>query len=102
MQIETVCCKCKKSFKKTVQTKNHSPSEDTCYDCTLESLTNGQCPEEGDFNTARISSGEMSEDERRLLWEDLQSVDRAACMPDPEDDEPDWQWFDGDEGESFE
>lgn len=77
--MQATCSKCGKEF-------ITSNSGKICYDCTLESLVQGQSPEEGDFNTARIVSGEMSEDERRLLQEDLRSVDWAACQPDPEDD----------------
>jgi len=92
MQIETTCKNCGKKFEKHTGEEfgdNRDSLQDICYDCALESTTGGQPPEEGDFNTARITSGEISEEERRLLQEDLRSVDWAACQPDPEDDEHD-------------
>ncbi|MSU55469.1 MAG: hypothetical protein EXS46_02955 [Candidatus Taylorbacteria bacterium] len=87
MQVETKCWSCGKKFVKHVEElSNRDSFQDTCYNCALESLTKGQPPEEGDFNTAGIVSGEMSDDECGLLQEDLRSVDWAACQTDPEDD----------------
>jgi len=98
MQIKTKCKSCGKEFVKNVEetSKSSDRSQDICYDCALESLTKGRPPEEGDFNTAMITSGEMSEDESRLLQEELRKVDWAACQPDPEDDPDDRSWFDED------
>ncbi len=89
VEIVTKCEVCGKEFVKYI--KDYSLRRETfpdiCYGCSLQSITGGQAPEEGDFNTARVSSGEMSEEERRLLQEDLRSVDAAACAPDPDDDD---------------
>ncbi len=79
---EVSCGKCQKLYEKNVETKGQTH---ICYDCALQSLTGGQHPEEGDFNSSRIMSGEMSDDERRWLAEDLRSVDWATCQPDPDD-----------------
>lgn len=90
MQIVTTCEVCGKKYSKYIDGYyNRRASKDICYDCALQSLTKGQPPEEGDFNTAQINSGEMSEEERKWLSEDLRSVDRAACERDPNDD----PWF---------
>ena len=73
-------CKCGKEFK----TSNGS---EVCYDCVLESLTQGRPPEEGDFNTASIVSGKMSEDEFRYLQEDLRNIEQGISRRDPADPE---------------
>lgn len=94
MQIETKCKTCGKTFEKLVE-KPENSSEGICYNCALESLTKGRVPEEGDFNSAMIISGEISDQEREWLQQDLESIDRAACMPDPEEEEPhdDYSWL---------
>jgi len=66
--VDKICTKCGKPFR----TNNNS---DKCYDCTLEELTGGIAPEEGDFNTARITSGTMNDQEYRNLQRDLKSVE---------------------------
>lgn len=106
------CGGCGKSF----QTSNDS---DKCYECTLDDITHGNPPEEGDFNTARIVSGTLSAQERRYLQQDLESVELGRTTDEeygyddddedeeyyPEDDEPDdWEYDEheaakwGDEG----
>ena len=87
MQVETKCGRCGKTFRKQSEEGVYDSSHNICYDCALESITGGQPPEEGDFNTARIQSGEISDEGRRILQEDLRSVDWAACQPDPENEE---------------
>lgn len=97
MNIQAQCSSCGKKFQKLVDgNAGQSSPSDQCYSCSLESLTKGSPPEEGDFNTARIRSGEMTEEERRMLWDDLKSVDWAACQPDPEDDRENRSGFDED------
>ncbi len=86
--VTVTCDTCKKSFKKLVedghtsaikQAISSSDSEEhICYRCALERITKGNCPEEGDFNSAKIISGEMSDDERRWLMEDLRSVEAGS------------------------
>jgi ribosome-binding protein aMBF1 (putative translation factor) len=95
MQIETKCKVCGKTFNKYIEEVDESrdSSQDVCYDCALEFITGGTAPEEGDFNTASIRSGEMSDEERRILYEDLRKVDWAACQPDAEDDPRDEEWW---------
>ena len=55
-----------------------------CYDCALQKVTGGSCPEEGDFNTARLISGEITDQELQWLQEDLRAVvtGRSSCVPD--------------------
>jgi hypothetical protein len=69
------CGKCFKSQKDSV----------SCFSCALARLAVNGCPEEGDFNSALIISGEMTDDEARWLREDLESVDH------PQEDD-DWDW----------
>lgn len=42
-------------------------------------FTGGRAPEEGDFNSARLTSGEISDKELRWLQADLESVDHSAA-----------------------
>ena len=62
------CIVCRKKF-------NTTSGSTKCYECTLKALTGDLPPQEGDFNTARITSGTMSAQERRWLQEDLKSVE---------------------------
>lgn len=56
----------------TFQTTNDSAK---CYDCTLDELTRGRAPEEGDFNTAAITSGTLTEAEQGYLAKDLEAIE---------------------------
>ena len=59
----------------------------TCYDCALQRIAGGSPPEEGDFNTARIVSGTMSEEEEGWLRSDLEAVEGGVSHPDFEPEE---------------
>jgi hypothetical protein len=93
------CSKCHKQF----DTSNNS---DLCYSCTLDQVANGFPPEEGDFNTAGILSGTLTEAERHNLQQDLESVELGrTTQEEGEEEEPDDWEFDeteaarlGDEG----
>ena len=95
--INVTCSTCSKTFSKNFHSQQDldeaEKNEHTCYDCTLERLTNGQCPEVGDFNSASIISGEMTDDERRWLQEDLRSVEAGSGSRYEEDDEEDNRCF---------
>ena len=69
---ECVCVDCGKKF------QSQKTDSKICFDCALENLIGDRAPEEGDFNSARITSGEISDDEARWLQEDLESVDHCA------------------------
>lgn len=76
----TICSVCKKVF----ETLNDERENARCYNCALLSLTTRQDgtvlpPEEGDFNSALLISGEMTQEEADLLCRELQKVDAAAC-----------------------
>lgn len=73
LQFFTKVCGCGKTFR----TSNNS---DKCYDCTLEDITHGNPPEEGDFNTAGIVSGTLTEAERGHLQQDLESVETGRSI----------------------
>jgi hypothetical protein len=75
------CIGCGEQF----ETSNDS---DKCRSCTLNDLTGGLAPEEGDFNTAAIQSGTMSAQERRWLQQDLESVEVQDPFEDWEEDDP--------------
>ncbi len=56
-------------------------SKQLCYNCALNKVTGGGCPEEGDFNTASLISGEISDQEWKWMQEDLRAVEtgRSSC-----------------------
>ncbi len=90
MIIKTECKDCGKTYHKNIdgaERSDRDSSRDSCYACALDSLTNGCCPEEGDFNSASIISGEMSDREQRELRRELEKVDWAACHADDEEDD---------------
>jgi hypothetical protein len=58
-------------------------SEKSCYSCTLASLTGGRAPEEGDFNSASLISGEISDKELGWLMEDLRAVETGRSVREP-------------------
>ncbi|OGZ60743.1 MAG: hypothetical protein A2919_01135 [Candidatus Spechtbacteria bacterium RIFCSPLOWO2_01_FULL_43_12] len=75
-------------------------NSDKCYNCTLEDITHGMPPEEGDFNTARINSGTMTTQERAWLQKDLEAVENGGTVSSfylveygeeyPEDEDDGW------------
>jgi hypothetical protein len=69
--FDRTCGTCGKNF------KSQRKDSDTCYGCALGHITGEHPPEEGDFNTALIASGEMSDATARQLQEDLESVDHS-------------------------
>lgn len=93
MKIKTECKECYNKFIKRVDSlRDRDPSNDICYACALDSMTEGRCPEEGDFNSAAIISGEVRESDevQRMIMEDLRKVDWAACQEDDRDDDYDY------------
>ncbi len=71
MTQRCVCGTCEKHFRS--QNKNST----ICYGCALTRLIGNGAPEEGDFNTALLTSGEMSDEDARTLQEYLESVDHS-------------------------
>jgi len=78
--VSKICKGCDELF----STSNDS---DKCFNCTLLELTQGMAPEEGDFNTAAITSGTMSEQDRRNLQKDLESVEPQEDYEDEDEDD---------------
>ena len=68
-----ICSVCEKTFERLYEKRER----DICDGCALKELCGNFAPEEGDFNSARIISGEMTEQEERWLQEDLESVDHS-------------------------
>ncbi|MBI2087038.1 MAG: hypothetical protein HYT69_02600 [Candidatus Zambryskibacteria bacterium] len=68
-------------------------SNDICYACALERITGGHAPEEGDFNSAHLISGEISDKDLGYLMEDLRNVElgRSTFEPYEEDSDEDWE-----------
>ena len=84
--IKLNCGTCNKQFEALDDTSTEEP---ICYGCALDSITGGRAPEEGDFNSARITSGEMSEKEWKWLQEDLQAVEQGRSIREYEEIEYD-------------
>lgn len=75
------CATCLKEF------ETQKVDGNICYDCALQRVTGGSPPEEGDFNTARIASGTMTEEQERWLRMDLEAVEGGVSHPDFEPEE---------------
>ncbi len=75
-------CGCGKTFK----TSNNS---EKCYDCTLKDFTNSNPPEEGDFYTAGIVSGTLTDQERYDMQQDLERIELGRTTQEEEDEDPD-------------
>ena len=84
--IKLNCGKCNKQFETLDDTNTENP---ICYGCALDSITGGRAPEEGDFNSTRIISGEMSEKEWNWLQEDLRAVEQGRSIREYEEIEHD-------------
>lgn len=77
---KTKCIRCGEIF----ETRNNSV---ICYDCTLQDLIGGCPPEEGDFNTAKIQSGTITDEEINNLQKDLESVETGRNFRDEVEDD---------------
>lgn len=91
--MEKKCTVCQKTFEQnqnvigttTSLAVGRDPENERCYGCVLDSLTGGRPPEEGDFNSARLASGEMSDKEWRWLQEDLRAVETGRSIREVEE-----------------
>lgn len=93
IMFSVVCKKCEKQFESQYKESESS----ICYNCALDQLRGNFAPEEGDFNSARIISGEMTEQEERWLREDLESVDHSAASDAYEEKCDEYDYFDEEE-----
>lgn len=88
------CSRCQKEFERNesdditslANAVGRDPGEQLCYTCALDKITGRCAPEEGDFNSARLISGEMTDDERRWLQEDLRAVESGCSIRESFDD----------------
>ncbi|MDP2655848.1 MAG: hypothetical protein Q8P17_05050 [bacterium] len=82
----TTCKTCSDIF----EVSDEKVERGICYNCTLKELCGDRTPEEGDFNSAMIISGDMSEQQWKLLKADLESVESGRSIYEScreEDDE---------------
>jgi hypothetical protein len=93
MKVE--CCKCGKLYQKNEQVAKDC--EHICYNCALERLCGGCCPEEGDFNTALLQSGEISDQMLKELQRELVAVERGSSCHIYEDNDTDQEAVDYEE-----
>jgi hypothetical protein len=96
--MATICRKCEKTFERNEQL---GPTDSPiCYSCALNEFTGGRAPEEGDFNSASLVSGEISDKELQWLREDLRAVEEGRSIVEPlEEHLPGcdiWNWSGGD------
>ena len=99
MQTQT-CGTCGKSFERNEKVGSNLAealgrnSRSICYACALDEITRGRAPEEGDFNSALLISGEISDKDLRWLMEDLQAVEQGRSVRErfEPDDEEDADW----------
>jgi hypothetical protein len=79
------CAVCLKNF----ETLHKERERNVCYDCALKEICGKFVPEEGDFNSAGIISGEMTEQEEKWLRQDLRTVEMGLSIrEDYFDEEP--------------
>ena len=93
----TLCNVCKKTFEQNQDpgltnmalAVGRDTENERCYSCALDYVTGGRAPEESDFNTAHLISGQMSDKEWRWLQEDFRSLEtgRSIRETDFEEDE---------------
>ena len=64
-------------------TLGRDPDKQLCYNCALQKVSGGN-PEEGDFNTAHLISGEITDQEWKRMQEDFRAVEtgHSSCEPD--------------------
>jgi len=89
-----VCGNCGKKF------NSQRKDSTTCCGCALTRLIGNGAPEEGDINTALLTSSEMSDQDARTLQEDLESVDHSheeelerRMVEDYYDDDHRWDYL---------
>lgn len=95
---QQTCSVCRRSFEKndkvndTLAEAVGRDSRSICYGCALKEVTGGNPPEEGDFNSAHLISGEISDMNLKYLMEDLRNVElgRSTFEPYYEDSDEDW------------
>ena len=79
----TTCKTCSEIF----EVSDEKVERGICYNCTLKELCGDRPPEEGDFSSAMIISGDMSEKEWQLLQADLEAVESGRSIREPYEDE---------------
>jgi len=109
MTTNQTCTNCGKDFERQVR-ENQQETDDlhtaTCYQCVLDRLCRGRAPEEGDYNAARVCSGEMSDNDVQWLREDLLHVESGSSSrvffahEDEEEDLREERWFSEEERRS--
>ena len=92
-----VCKKCIKNF------DSLNKESSICFGCALQGFAPDRAPEEGDINSALITSGDMSDQDARQLQEDLQSIDHCdeeahwRRMLEYYDDDSRWDYLEEDD-----
>lgn len=90
------CSKCGKFFEQTESewakymaiVLGRDTSAELCYSCALEKLTPNTVPEESDFISALLMSGQMSDEDEKSLRQDMQDREegRSHFERDEEED----------------
>ena len=96
----TTCEVCGKQYERndkvnsTLAEATGKNSRSICYACALEEITHGHAPEEGDFNSAHLISGEISNTDLGYLMEDLRNVELGRSTFEPYEEDSDENWVD--------
>ncbi len=90
------CSVCGKQFERNEKVNTATAealgrnSRSICYACALEGITKGRAPEEGDFNSAHLISGEMSDRDLGYLLDDLRNVELGRSTFEPSEVDENW------------
>src|SRR3989338_3215847 len=95
MQIDTTCTKCGKIFERNDDrgityyglVVGREENRPLCYNCALDEVTGGKAPEEGDFNSALLMSGEMNNNQWKWMQEDFRAAERGGSVFEPYEDD---------------
>jgi hypothetical protein len=87
----TICTLCEKTFEQNENPEltvlalavGRDTERPVCYGCALDQLTGKHAPEERDFNSAHLISGEMSDKEWRWFQEDTGMLKASWSPPEP-------------------
>ena len=88
---EQKCSKCEKIFEQNesngitclAMAVGRDPEKQLCYSCALDKVTGNSAPEEADFNSARLISGEMTDETWELLHEDMRAREEGRSSREP-------------------
>lgn len=96
------CTICKKIFERNDSDEianrgyalGRKQDEPLCYNCALKKVTGDMCPEEGDFNSAHLISGQITDQEWKWMQEDFRAVEEGRSIIESNDSDDDDYYYD--------